>query len=125
MTIVVRIMFQRQPRLRHAIFVFQAEDGIRDADVTGVQTCALPITTSVPSRWTPTCAWAPRIGRAAEGHPARAVDANDQEARRLLGEVYEGSDDGAAPLTAVEGRMHLNRRRPRVHVYLCTALFGF
>src|SRR5215813_15056087 len=26
-----------------AIFFFQAEDGIRDADVTGVQTCALPI----------------------------------------------------------------------------------
>src|SRR3989442_9214361 len=25
------------------IFFFQAEDGIRDADVTGVQTCALPI----------------------------------------------------------------------------------
>src|SRR6266851_2697048 len=25
------------------IFVFQAEDGIRDRDVTGVQTCALPI----------------------------------------------------------------------------------
>src|SRR3989442_10401400 len=29
-------------------FFFQAEDGIRDADVTGVQTCALPI--SVTSR---------------------------------------------------------------------------
>src|SRR5436305_11042350 len=27
-------------------FFFQAEDGIRDADVTGVQTCALPIYTS-------------------------------------------------------------------------------
>src|SRR5690554_228079 len=26
-------------------FFFQAEDGIRDADVTGVQTCALPIWT--------------------------------------------------------------------------------
>src|SRR3989442_7772089 len=25
------------------MFCFQAEDGIRDADVTGVQTCALPI----------------------------------------------------------------------------------
>src|SRR3989442_8923583 len=25
------------------LFYFQAEDGIRDADVTGVQTCALPI----------------------------------------------------------------------------------
>src|SRR5215813_2438434 len=27
------------------VFFFQAEDGIRDADVTGVQTCALPILT--------------------------------------------------------------------------------
>src|SRR3989442_464094 len=27
----------------HIGFFFQAEDGIRDADVTGVQTCALPI----------------------------------------------------------------------------------
>src|SRR6266498_900448 len=30
------------PRLTK-LFFFQAEDGIRDADVTGVQTCALPI----------------------------------------------------------------------------------
>src|SRR5690554_3254711 len=29
--------------VRFADFFFQAEDGIRDADVTGVQTCALPI----------------------------------------------------------------------------------
>src|SRR5690554_7693187 len=28
-------------------FFFQAEDGIRDADVTGVQTCALPILQTV------------------------------------------------------------------------------
>src|SRR3989442_14539948 len=28
-------------------FFFQAEDGIRDADVTGVQTCALPISRRV------------------------------------------------------------------------------
>ena len=28
-------------------FFFQAEDGIRDIGVTGVQTCALPISTSV------------------------------------------------------------------------------
>src|SRR5207245_8550765 len=27
----------------YAFFFFQAEDGIRDATVTGVQTCALPI----------------------------------------------------------------------------------
>src|SRR5690554_7516589 len=30
-------------------FFFQAEDGIRDADVTGVQTCALPISPAAPS----------------------------------------------------------------------------
>src|SRR3989442_9909399 len=32
-------------------FFFQAEDGIRDADVTGVQTCALPISSGKPLRW--------------------------------------------------------------------------
>src|SRR2546430_6947306 len=31
------------------VFFFQAEDGIRDLTVTGVQTCALPIFNSVPS----------------------------------------------------------------------------
>src|SRR2546421_8750292 len=35
------------------VFFFQAEDGIRDLIVTGVQTCALPICTRVPDpyRW--------------------------------------------------------------------------
>src|SRR5436305_106313 len=32
------------------VFFFHAEDGIRDADVTGVQTCALPISTTGSSR---------------------------------------------------------------------------
>src|SRR5437867_1762217 len=31
------------------MFFFQAEDGIRDRTVTGVQTCALPIWTGVPA----------------------------------------------------------------------------
>ena len=31
-------------------FFFQAEDGIRDRVVTGVQTCALPISTSTHTR---------------------------------------------------------------------------
>src|SRR2546430_3414943 len=34
-------------------FVFQAEDGIRDLTVTGVQTCALPISIPLPTA-TPT-----------------------------------------------------------------------
>src|SRR5207248_3466242 len=32
-------------------FFFQAEDGIRDRTVTGVQTCALPISASPPYDW--------------------------------------------------------------------------
>src|SRR5688572_26938773 len=32
-------------------FFFQAEDGIRDLTVTGVQTCALPISEEAPIRW--------------------------------------------------------------------------
>src|SRR5690606_40716709 len=34
------------------LFFFQAEDGIRDFHVTGVQTCALPILIMSPSRAT-------------------------------------------------------------------------
>src|SRR5699024_11308048 len=33
----------RRPCQRRFYFFFQAEDGIRDRNVTGVQTCALPI----------------------------------------------------------------------------------
>src|SRR3989449_10770080 len=32
---------------RRLFFFFQAEDGIRDVAVTGVQTCALPISTAI------------------------------------------------------------------------------
>src|SRR5699024_11309126 len=32
-------------------FFFQAEDGIRDRNVTGVQTCALPILENHPLPW--------------------------------------------------------------------------
>src|SRR5260370_4401524 len=36
--------------VRLVIFFFQAEDGIRDSSVTGVQTCALPISFVYPGR---------------------------------------------------------------------------
>src|SRR2546422_8089367 len=34
---------QKVATILHVFFFFQAEDGIRDVAVTGVQTCALPI----------------------------------------------------------------------------------
>src|SRR5260370_21707797 len=36
-------MFFDMMMLMYIFFFFQAEDGIRDSSVTGVQTCALPI----------------------------------------------------------------------------------
>src|SRR5260370_20325796 len=37
-------------RFRVTFFFFQAEDGIRDSSVTGVQTCALPISVAILQR---------------------------------------------------------------------------
>src|SRR5215813_8724986 len=44
------MLLKKRGGLHGGSFFFQAEDGIRDADVTGVQTCALPISSSLPPR---------------------------------------------------------------------------
>src|SRR2546430_11560065 len=41
------------PRSPGDLLFFQAEDGIRDLTVTGVQTCALPISYPEPERFRP------------------------------------------------------------------------
>src|SRR5258706_8157181 len=43
-------------------FFFQAEDGIRDWSVTGVQTCALPIS-SADSAWQSNRPWTPAASK--------------------------------------------------------------
>src|SRR6266567_4411581 len=57
-------------------FFFQAEDGIRDLTVTGVQTCALPISRAGPPRLrsgsTPASAFAACRGSCRPARPARA-----------------------------------------------------
>src|SRR5437763_3520915 len=60
------------------IFFFQAEDGIRDTSVTGVQTCALPISTTRALTTT---------GRPQPWAEARTV--GDEPLGSPLGEVYE------------------------------------
>src|SRR2546430_5533680 len=67
-------------------FFFQAEDGIRDLTVTGVQTCALPI-----CRWSawsalPPCACTPRTGESARRGaplPRRGAGSGRSEERRV------------------------------------------
>src|SRR5438046_8849567 len=49
-------------------FFFQAEDGIRDWSVTGVQTCALPISSGSPSTVPP-----PLVGRTSPSSMAMVV----------------------------------------------------
>src|SRR5207245_6014543 len=62
---------------------FQAEDGIRDATVTGVQTCALPIS----EWWRADCATraprSPAVRRSAAG--SRAVSVGGGTSLRLPG----------------------------------------
>jgi len=45
------------------VFFFQAEDGIRDTSVTGVQTCALPISPGMAELGTGAHLDAPATGR--------------------------------------------------------------
>src|SRR6266498_3685394 len=93
-----------------SVFFFQAEDGIRDADVTGVQTCALPISgrpsppgrplftknsvCSSAGRWytpragrtevTRACSWAPQQ-QASTGGTAGLVGVTCQQCTAKLG----------------------------------------
>src|SRR2546430_12780302 len=55
------------------VFVFQAEDGIRDLTVTGVQTCALPICIAqIPGRENPAPGLPPESRRRASCAPVSA-----------------------------------------------------
>src|SRR5436190_17153257 len=60
-------------------FFFQAEDGIRDHCVTGVQTCALPI--SLRNRDTASCALFLE-------KPCRTIDATSSGGESLLGYTF-------------------------------------
>src|SRR5438309_641988 len=55
-----------------ALFFFQAEDGIRDGTVTGVQTCALPISHQLDAFRTAALAYADRLRAVAPPEPPPA-----------------------------------------------------
>src|SRR5947209_20633350 len=74
-------------------FFFQAEDGIRDIGVTGVQTCALPISPCTTRRtgWTASCAMC----------ASRATRSRSEE-RRVGKECRSrGSEEAAKEIEAV------------------------
>src|SRR3712207_8936347 len=75
------------PSLRNIFFFFQAEDGIRDIGVTGVQTCALPICLS-EERDTPSCTAYQRGVRA--------------RLRLLQGRCADAEEDASAVLGSID-----------------------
>src|SRR2546422_7488349 len=65
------------------VFFFQAEDGIRDVAVTGVQTCALPISTSpLPRRLSRARRREARAGRRGSGAGELPTGAGGWRSRR-------------------------------------------
>src|SRR5256885_3484631 len=86
-----------------SVFFFQAEDGIRDYKVTGVQTCALPIWHSGPCH-----------GRRSSGWTGRGLIAHDRRGHGRSTQTSDGHDmdhyaDDLAALTA-----HLRSEERRV-----------
>src|SRR3989475_4468297 len=83
------------PRATHAsygFFFFQAEDGIRDLTVTGVQTCALPISLDHRAEAPAAGAWAVRW---LEGRPAAEAQSVANRFRLALAYYVGGRVDDA------------------------------
>src|SRR5256886_9476313 len=81
-----------------AVFFFQAEDGIRDLTVTGVQTCALPISLGFNVDFAPVVDLALNASRAVMS--SRVVSADPKEtilyAREFLAGLHSARVIGAA-----------------------------
>src|SRR6266498_4145139 len=93
-------MFTIRTRRPAIIFFFQAEDGIRDADVTGVQTCALPIS---PPWWGGRGWWARR--RMARLSLPQQHDQDDDHGGEHSGEEHE-------PVQAAWALVHVSTSSP-------------
>src|SRR5437867_10778328 len=75
--IVLLVLLASGTVLSILVFFFQAEDGIRDRTVTGVQTCALPIYDLASGRISHSDAVA-----SARGAPAKNPSCRDEFCRR-------------------------------------------
>src|SRR5216684_158830 len=89
-------------------FFFQAEDGIRDVAVTGVQTCALPICHCAPSKC-PLCRGAPTLPGPLRSARLFTRDVVVESPRTVLGRAQARDVSG---FTAHPCPSH--RRRPRL-----------
>src|SRR5438270_7811235 len=77
-------------------FFFQAEDGIRDLTVTGVQTCALPISTAPSSHWTGPAAPSAPVPRA-RAAPSRSCPSPSPAPRARSGTARSSARPRRSP----------------------------
>src|SRR5688500_20283587 len=106
-------------------FFFQAEDGIRDYKVTGVQTCALPIYVRPLRQITGEAEFnevfltdvripdSQRLG--AEGEGWRVANATLNNERVSIGGHDSSREDGMIGVVARTWREHPERRPPELH----------
>src|SRR5437762_4867006 len=85
------------------IFFFQAEDGIRDTSVTGVQTCALPISDHARQ---------PETGGEQHGGPDDAMETRDS----LADDVELGGPESFVSRVGKAGRGEIVDERDRKSV---------
>src|SRR5258707_15496512 len=87
-------------------FFFQAEDGIRDIGVTGVQTCALPISRAIQQRYGSVEA---QLGYLAEKKLITPLttqgNITDLKTRRIVYDARTGEGGSGAPLFGPSGRV--------------------
>src|SRR5437667_11720187 len=101
------------------IFFFQAEDGIRDRDVTGVQTCALPILARLHTQGVDEAGRRDRGGRGGGGeveldprtpaHGAEQAAARMKRGRRVSGEMPVLPQHVRGRERGVATQVHLDR----------------
>src|SRR2546422_8947473 len=101
-------------------FFFQAEDGIRDVAVTGVQTCALPISpTRVGFADSGDRAQRPAATGSSAAADHRSLEAGPARARRAVREPAQqraaGSKAKRLPFSSPEGRAGPPERRRQQH----------
>src|SRR5471032_1067361 len=125
--VVLRLIGLPQFAVDPGVFFFQAEDGIRVRDVTGVQTCALPISPpsatsrSAITRSAPTwsSAWprwlAPPCATAARTHaaPNRKRRPKQRTLRLLRRQRTKSANGPSLPPRSARASLHLKSRRRR------------
>src|SRR3712207_4200597 len=95
-------------------FFFQAEDGIRDIGVTGVQTCALPISAE---RADPKIIDGSRRSRIARGSGRQVSDVNNLvdrffEARKMMMQMAKGGIPGLPGMPGMAGGGKRGKKAP-------------